>query len=99
MPKGNYVIPKAVNEPVKSYAPGAPERDSLQKKLKELRSMEADIPMYIGSDEVRTGRKVKISPPHDHQHVLGYFHEGDASHVEKAIEAALVAKSAWAELP
>jgi len=93
-----FKTPKPVNEPVNSYAPGTPERDSLQKKLKELKGTEVDIPMYIGGEEVRTGKKIRLSPPHDHQHTLGYFHEGDATHVEQAVNAALGAKEAWAAL-
>ncbi|MEQ9373644.1 MAG: L-glutamate gamma-semialdehyde dehydrogenase [Imperialibacter sp.] len=93
-----FKTPKPTNEPVLSYAPGTPERTALQKELKELKSKEADIPMYIGSEEVRTGKKIRMSPPHDHKHTLGYFHEGDASHVEQAVNAALGAKKAWAEM-
>ncbi|MGY6743777.1 MAG: L-glutamate gamma-semialdehyde dehydrogenase [Cecembia sp.] len=95
MLKGFFNVPTPHNEPVKSYAPGSAERKELQAKLKELRAQEIDVPMYIGSEEVRTGKKKPLSPPHDHQHVLGYFHEGDASHVEQAINAALGAKYAW----
>ncbi|MEB2781150.1 L-glutamate gamma-semialdehyde dehydrogenase [Algoriphagus sp. C2-6-M1] len=98
MLKGFFNVPIPVNEPVKSYAPGSPERKELQTALKEARSQQVDVPMYIGSDEVRTGNTHKLSPPHDHQHVLGYFHEGDASHVEQAIDAALGAKEAWENL-
>lgn len=98
MLKGFFNVPTPVNEPVKSYAPGSPERIELQAALKEARSKEVDVPMYIGSDEVRTGKTHKMSPPHDHQHVLGQFHEGDASHVHQAIDAALGAKHAWENL-
>ena len=98
MPKGVYTVPLPKNEPVLSYAPGSAERASLKKALEEARSKQADIPMYIGAEEVRTGNKKPLNPPHDHQHLLGYFHEGDASHVEQAVNAALGAKEAWAEL-
>ncbi|WP_339877887.1 L-glutamate gamma-semialdehyde dehydrogenase [uncultured Algoriphagus sp.] len=98
MLKGFFNVPTPVNEPVKAYAPGSPERIELQAALKEARSQQIDVPMYIGSDEVRTGTTHKMSPPHDHQHVLGHFHEGDASHVEQAIDAALGAKEAWENL-
>ena len=93
-----FKTPEPKNEPILSYAPGTPEREELQRTLKELRSRETDIPMYIGSEEVRTGKTVRMAPPHDHKHTLGYFHEGDASHVEQAINAALGAKKAWAEM-
>lgn len=93
-----YKVPIPVNEPVKSYAPGTPERTELKKVLTEYRNKQVDIPMYIGGEEVRTGNRIEINPPHDHQHVLGHFHEGDASHVEQAIKAALDARTKWAEL-
>ncbi len=99
MPKGIYKVPVPANEPVMPYAPGSKERKEVTAALKAARNMETDIPMYIGSEEVRTGNKVPLSPPHDHQHILGHFHEGDRSHVEQAINAALGAKEAWAGLP
>ena len=95
MLKGFFNVPTPHNEHVKSYAPGSPERKELQDKIQELRAQQIDVPMYIGSEEVKTGKKRPMSPPHDHQHILGYFHEGDASHVEQAINAALGAKYAW----
>lgn len=98
MLKGFFNVPTPVNEPVKAYAPGSPERKELQSALEQARSQQIDVPMYIGSEEVRTGNTLSISPPHDHQHVLGHFHEGDASHVEQAIDAALGAKADWENL-
>ncbi|MEQ8337547.1 MAG: L-glutamate gamma-semialdehyde dehydrogenase, partial [Cyclobacteriaceae bacterium] len=98
MPKGRYFIPDPKNEPVYSYAPGTLERKHLQKALDEARGSEVDIPMYIGGEAIKTGKKIKMSPPHDHQHVLGHFHEGDRAHVEQAIKAASAAKPAWAAL-
>jgi 1-pyrroline-5-carboxylate dehydrogenase len=98
MPKGIFHVPYPKNEPVLSYAPGSKERAALKKAVDEARSKQLDIPMYIGAEEVRTGAKKKLSPPHDHGHVLGFFHEGDKSHVEQAINAALAAKELWANL-
>ncbi|MCC5939655.1 MAG: L-glutamate gamma-semialdehyde dehydrogenase [Lunatimonas sp.] len=95
MLKGFFNVPEPINEPIKSYAPGSQERSSLQAALAEARGKVVDIPMYIGSEEIRTGNKIALSPPHDHQHLLGHFHEGDATHVEQAIQAALGAKYAW----
>lgn len=95
MLKGFFKVPEQKNEPIKSYAPGSPERKALQLALAEAREVQEDIPMYIGGEKVFTDHKIAITPPHDHQHVLGYFHEGDASHVEQAINAALGAKEAW----
>ncbi len=95
MLKGFFNVPVPVNEPVKSYAAGSPERKELQAMLKHLRSIEVDVPMYIGGKEVRSNDKVKLSPPHDHQHVLGYFHKSNGDHVRQAIDAALAAKKDW----
>jgi 1-pyrroline-5-carboxylate dehydrogenase len=96
MPKGFYHVPVPRNESVLTYAPGSKERALLKQALEEARASVLDIPMYIGGDEIRTGRKNKVSPPHDHQHVLGYYHEGDKTHVEQAIQAALNARELWA---
>jgi len=96
---GFFKVPTPVNEPVKSYAPGSPERLELQRTLKELKSQTVDIPMYIGGQEVRTNNKKPLSPPHDHQHILGHFHEGDAGHVQQAIDAALAAREKWSAMP
>ncbi len=98
MPKGIYKVPVAVNEPIKSYAPGSPERKELQAMLRELRSKKLNIPMYIGAEEVESHVLVRIHPPHDHKHVLGHFHKSDKSHVTQAIDAALAAKEKWANL-
>jgi 1-pyrroline-5-carboxylate dehydrogenase len=98
MPKGIYKVPVAVNEPIKSYAAGSAERKELQAMLKELRSKEIDIPMYIGGKEVQSGNKTRLAPPHDHKHTLGYFHKSDKTHVNQAIEAALAAKEKWQNL-
>ncbi|WP_423128885.1 L-glutamate gamma-semialdehyde dehydrogenase [Gaoshiqia sp. Z1-71] len=98
MPKGIFNVPVAKNEPVKSYAPGSPERISLQAKLEELRSVEVEIPMIIGGKDVTTDRRIRIHPPHEISHTLGYYSQGDASHVQVAIDAALEAKASWANL-
>lgn len=98
MANGNYRVPQAVNEPVLNYAPGSRERAELKKAIETARSSVKDVPMYIGGKEVRTGKTKKLSPPHDHQHILGHYHEGDASHVKQAIDAALEAKAHWANL-
>ncbi|MBK7309696.1 MAG: L-glutamate gamma-semialdehyde dehydrogenase [Sphingobacteriaceae bacterium] len=98
MPKGIYKVPVPHNEPVKQYAAGSPERKELQAMLKELRSKEIDIPMYIGGKEVQSGNKVRIAPPHDHKHTLGHFHKSDKTHVTQAIDAALAAKPKWQAL-
>ncbi len=99
MSKGFFQIPEPKNEPVLSYAPGSRERELLEEALGEARSQVLDIPMYIGGQEVRTGKKQKLTPPHDHQHLLAYYHEGDGGHAEQAVQAALNARALWSNLP
>jgi 1-pyrroline-5-carboxylate dehydrogenase len=98
MSLGYFHYPAPANEPVLNYAPGSKERDSLKKALKELKSKEHDIPMYIGDKEVRTGKKIALHPPHEIAHTLGHFYEGGEEHVREAIDAALAAKAKWAAL-
>lgn len=95
---GIFNVPALRNEPVKSYAPGSPERSELKKALAEARAKTIDIPQYIGSEEIYSQNKKAVSPPHDHQHILGYFHEGSKEDVAKAIDAALEARKGWATL-
>lgn len=98
MQNGQFSLPLPANEPVLSYAPGSPEKRRLKEVLALLKEEQADVPMYIGGRELRTGRRVAMRPPHEHAHILGHFHEGDATHVQVAIEAALAAKTSWASL-
>ena len=98
MLKGFFNVPTPVNETVLSYAPGSKERALLKAALQEARAQQIDVPMYIGGKEVRTDKKVAMRPPHDHQHILGYYSQGDKSHVEAAIKAALAAKANWEAL-
>lgn len=93
-----FKVPAPVNEPVLSYGKGSPEKIALKQAIAEARSKQIKVPMYIGNEQVHTNNKIKLSPPHDHQHILGYASEGDASHVEKAVEAALAARPAWSSL-
>ena len=95
MSKGFFNVPEIKNEPIKSYAPGSPERVELKKMISYLRSVEVELPMIIGGNEVTTDRRIRISPPHDHQHTLGYYYQGDASHVQMAIDAAMIAREKW----
>jgi 1-pyrroline-5-carboxylate dehydrogenase len=88
-----------MNEVLLDYKPGSKERKELEGAIIELRNKVIDIPMYIGNKKISTDKKIKLSPPHDHQHTLGYFSEGDATHVSSAIEAALNAKESWSQRP
>lgn len=98
MPKGVYKLPQITNEPIKSYAPGSTERETLKQKLTELRNTMVDLPMIIGGKEVRSNKLTDIRPPHDHRHLLGHYHQGDATHVQMAIDAAMKAKPAWEKM-
>ncbi len=98
MSLGTFSYPMPANEPVLNYAPNSPEKIKLKATLAELKKTELDIPMYIGSKEVRSNKKVAIHPPHEIKHTLGYFHAGEEKHVHQAIEAALAAKESWAAM-
>ena len=98
MQYGDFYYPMPVNEPVLSYAPGSKEKLALKAALKELKSTKIDVPMYIGGEEVRTGKTVELRPPHECKHLLGQFHVGEAKHVTKAINAALKVKDKWANM-
>ncbi|MCK0132381.1 L-glutamate gamma-semialdehyde dehydrogenase [Flavobacteriaceae bacterium F08102] len=97
MASGFYQVPKAVNEPVKSYLPNSPERIELLETYKKMYNEQIDIPFYIGGKEIRTGNTVSIRPPHDHQHTVGQYHRAEKKHVTEAIENALAAREAWAK--
>lgn len=99
MNNGRYVIPTPKNEPVLNYAPGSAERANVKAALKELRATSVDIPMIIDGKEVRTNNKHSMHPPHDIHHTLGHYHQGDESHVQMAIEAAMKAKHEWMNMP
>ena len=96
MGNGFYKVPKAINEPVKSYAPGSPERDALLGMYKKMYNEKVDIPFYIGGKEFKTGNTKDINPPHDHKHCVGKYHTADKEHIELAIEKAAEARVKWA---
>ncbi len=92
-------IPTAINEPVRPYAPGTAETQSLKSKIQEMKSTPVDIPMYIGGKKVYTDEKISMHPPHETSHNLGNYNKGNAQHVQDAIDAALEAKDSWAKMP
>jgi 1-pyrroline-5-carboxylate dehydrogenase len=95
-----FQVPVAKNEPVRAYAPGSKEQASLLAEYKRMYDQDPiEVPLYIGGKGVKTGTKKPMSPPHDHQKVLGHYHFGEAEHVNQAIEAALAAREQWANLP
>ncbi len=100
MPKGIYQIPYRGNETILTYAPGTAEREGLQKQYDKMYNQKPiEVPMYIGGKKVKTKKKVRMSPPHDHKHTLGHFNMGGKAEVHKAIDAALKAKEKWANMP
>ena len=93
---GNRRVPPPVNEPVKSYAPGSPERAALKERLKSMAGEKADIPLIIGGEEVHTGQTADAVMPHNHRHVLAHWHRATAENVDGAIAAAQKAARDWA---
>ena len=98
MPKGFFHVPKAVNEPVKSYAPNSPEKAAVLAAYKKMWNETIDVPLYIGSEQIKTGNTKTMSAPHDHQHIVGTYHLAEKSHVEKAISNALESRTKWANM-
>jgi len=99
MGKGFFNVPIAVNEPVKSYAPESPERDAVLKTYKAMFNSKIDVPLYINGEAVKTGNTRTMSPPHDHQHIVGTYHVAEQSHIDDAISTALEARKTWSRLP
>lgn len=98
MSLGFYKVPIAKNDPVRSYGKNSPERAALLAEVTRLKSQTIDIPMVIGGKEVTTSEKIKLTPPHEHSHILGHASKGTAQHVQDAINAALAAKEKWAAM-
>jgi 1-pyrroline-5-carboxylate dehydrogenase len=98
MLKGFFNVPKAVNEPVKSYALGTPERIKVAETYKAMWNASIEVPLYIGDETITTGNTKKMTAPHDHQHVVGVYHQADKALVEKAITTALEARKKWAAM-
>lgn len=99
MGKGFFNVPIAVNEPVKSYAPGSVEREAVAKAYKDMFNSKIDVPMYINGQDVTTGNTRTMSPPHDHKHNVGTYHLAEKSHIEEAISTALEARKMWSQMP
>ena len=95
MSTGFFKVPKAKNEVVKSYIPGSKERDEIQKTYKEMINSFTEVPMYINGKDVKSANKKQISPPHDHQNIVGEYYIAEPKHIDDAIESALAAKENW----
>jgi 1-pyrroline-5-carboxylate dehydrogenase len=98
MTRGFFKVPTAINEPVKGYAPSSPEREELLATYKKMYASIIDIPMHINGKEIKTGKTKNITPPHDHQHIVGHFHTAEKKHVDEAIATALAAREAWSSV-
>ena len=98
MSNGFYNVPKAVNEPVKGYALGSPERTELLAEYKRMYNTTVDVPMYIGDKQVFTDDKRNLTPPHEHRHVIGTSNYGGEQEVRDAIDAAMAAREKWANM-
>ena len=99
MGKGFFNVPIAVNEPVKSYAPGSPERKAVLEAYDTYFNSKTDVPMYINGKDVTTGNTRTMSPPHDHKHIVGTYHLAEKKHVDEAIATALEARKKWSLMP
>lgn len=99
MLKGFFHVPKAINEPVKAYAPNSPEKAAVLAAYKEMWNSQIDVPLYIGSEEIRTKNTRNMTAPHDHKHIVGTYHLAEKTHIEKAIANALASRKAWASMP
>ena len=99
MGKGFFQVPVAYNEPIKTFAPGSPEREAVLAQYKSYYHGTVDVPMYINGKEVRTGNTRNMTPPHDHKHVVGQYNIGEQKHVQEAIDTALEARTQWAAMP
>ena len=99
MPNKIVTVPIAGNEPIKSYAPRSPEKESLKSKITELKSTQIEIPLIIGGKEIKTGNTATCVIPHDHQHVLATYHLAGESEVQTAIEASQKSWESWSTTP
>jgi 1-pyrroline-5-carboxylate dehydrogenase len=99
MGKGFFKVPVAQNEPVLSYAPGSKERDRVLEAYKSMYNSTIDVPLLINGKKITTGNTQTVSPPHDHQHIVGTYHLANQSHVEEAISTALEARKTWSQMP
>lgn len=99
MSNAYFKVPEPINEPIKSYAPGSPEKEEIKKKLAEFESKQIEVPLIIGGEEVKTGNTGEMRMPHNKEHVLGVYHKASKKEVDMAIEAALEARKEWAEMP
>ena len=99
MKNAKTIVPKPLNEPILSYAPGTEERTALKKRIKELKSQKIEVPLIIGGKEIKTGNLGEMRIPHDHQHLLGHYHMAGPTEIEMAINSAMEAWDSWSKMP
>ena len=99
MQNAKAIVPKPVNEPILSYAPGTPERAALKARIQDLKSQQIEVPLIIGGQEIKTGNMGEMRIPHDHNHVLGHYHMAGKKEVQMAIDAAMDAWKTWSKMP
>ena len=99
MGKGFFEVPIAVNEPIKGYAPGSTERTKVLDAYKKMYNSTIDVAMYINGEDIKTGNIDTMSPPHDHQHIVGTYHKAEKKNITTAISGALEARNTWANTP
>ncbi len=99
MQNAKAIVPKPINEPILSYAPGTPERAALKARIEELKSQQIEVPLIIGGQEIKTGNMGEMRVPHDHEHILGHYHMAGQKEVKMAIEAAMDAWQTWSKMP
>ena len=91
-------VPNPINEPIKEYKPGSPEKESVLATYKKLKDSKTDVKMWIGGKFIESSQTSNMSPPHDHKHILGKYYLAEKKHVELAIKSALDAKHKWANM-
>jgi len=96
---GNFNVPVPTNEPVRAYAPGSPERASIEARLDAMAAEQIEIPVYIGGEEFRTGDTIDAVMPHDHKHVLAKVHLATPELIQQAIDNCEEARASWAAMP
>ena len=94
-----FRVPAPKNEPILSYAPGSPERAEIDAALADLKNQQLEIPIVINGQEIKTGKKIEITAPHDHSLKLGYYHQGSEKEVKLAVDSALEASKTWSMVP
>ncbi len=99
MSNAYFKTPAPINEPIKPYAPGSPEKASLKAKIAELKAQQIEVPLIIGGVEIRTGDTAEMRIPHEHAHVLGIYHRASEKEVNMAVNAAREAQTAWTAMP